>query len=104
MHPELIPGWPLHSYGLMLVIAFYSAYFLSRRTARQAGVNPDKMLDLLLIAAVLGIVGARALYVIRYWRKIEGPLDLIAIWRGGLIFYGGLITATVGLLIYIRRQ
>ena len=104
MHPELIPGWPLHSYGLMLVVAFYSAYFLSRWTARKESIDPNRMLDILLIGAVLGIVGARAMYVIRYKDQIRGFIDLIAIWNGGLVFYGGLVTATIGLAIYIRRH
>ncbi len=104
MHPELIPGWPIHSYGLMLVIAFYSAYFLSRWTARREGVDPERMIDLLLIGALLGIAGARALYVIQDPGHISGLIDLIAIWRGGLVFYGGLIAATAGLIIYIRAK
>jgi len=104
MHPELIPGWPLHSYGLMLVVAFYSAYFLSRWTARKENIDPNRMLDILLIGAVLGIVGARAMYVIQYKDQIRGFIDLIAIWNGGLVFYGGLVTATIGLAIYIRRH
>jgi len=104
MHPELIPGWPLHSYGLMLVVGFYSAYFLSRWTAKKEGIDPRRMLDILLIGAILGIVGARAMYVIQYKDQIRGLIDLIAIWNGGLVFYGGLVTATIGLMIYIRRH
>jgi len=104
MHPELIPGWPLHSYGLMLVIGFYSAYFLSRWTAKKEGVDPVHMIDLLVIGALLGILGARALYLIQYSDRIEGFWDLFAIWKGGLVFHGGLITATVGLILYIRKK
>lgn len=104
MHPEVFPGWPVHSYGLMLVVAFYSAYFLSRWTARKEGIDPNRMIDILLIAAVLGIVGSRALFLIQYRDQITGFFDLIAIWRGGLVFYGGLIAAVVGLLIYVRKK
>jgi len=104
MHPELIPGWPVHSYGLMLVVAFYSAYFLSRWTAKKEGIDPNRMIDILLIAAVLGLVGSRVLFVIQYRDQISGFFDLIAIWRGGLVFYGGLIAAVVGLLIYVRKK
>jgi prolipoprotein diacylglyceryltransferase len=103
MHPQLIPGIPwLHSYGLMLVIAFYSAYFLSRWTARRERLDPRRMVDVLLLSAVLGIVGSRALYVIHYKDQIRGLLDVLAIWQGGLVFYGGLIAATIGLIIYFR--
>ena len=104
MHPQVIPGWPLHSYGLMLVIGFYSAYFLARWRAKKDGLDPAVMIDILLIAAGLGIVGARAFYVVQYSENIDDFADIFAIWNGGLVFYGGLITATVGLIIYIRRK
>jgi phosphatidylglycerol---prolipoprotein diacylglyceryl transferase len=104
MHPELIPGWPLHSYGLMLVIGFYAAYFLARRTAKREGVDPKRIVDLLLIGALLGILGSRLFYVVQYRDRIDGLVDAIAIWKGGLVFHGGLITATIGLLIYMKRN
>ncbi|MFO7899633.1 MAG: prolipoprotein diacylglyceryl transferase [Planctomycetota bacterium] len=102
MHPEVIPGWPLHSYGLMLVVAFYSAYFLSRRTAKKEGVHPDRMIDILVIGALLGIIGARAFFVLQY--GVSSFWQVFAIWRGGLVFYGGLVLATVGLIAYIRKK
>ncbi|MFW6158775.1 MAG: prolipoprotein diacylglyceryl transferase, partial [Planctomycetota bacterium] len=103
MHPQVIPGWPLlHSYGLMLVVAFYSAYFLSRRTAKKEGVHPDRMIDILVIGALLGIIGSRAFFVIQY--GVSSFWQVFAIWRGGLVFYGGLVLATVGLIVYIRKK
>jgi phosphatidylglycerol:prolipoprotein diacylglycerol transferase len=101
MHPDVIPGWPIHSYGLMLVIAFYSAYFLCRWTAKQEGIDPNRMVDILLLAAVFGIVGSRVLFVVQNLDNMHGILDYIAIWNGGLVFYGGLITATIGLMVYV---
>ena len=104
MRPELIPGWPIHSYGLMLVVAFYSAYFIARWRARREGIDPERMTDILLIAAVSGIVGARVLYIIQYRDQIKGVLDFFAIWKGGLVFYGGLILAIISLSIYVARK
>jgi len=102
VHPELIPGWPIHSYGLMLVVGFYGAYFLARRTAKKEGIDPNRLTDMLILAVVLGIVGSRAFYLVQYRERIRGVLDLIAIWRGGLVFYRGLVAATVGLMVYVR--
>ena len=102
MRPQLIPGWPIHSYGLMLVIAFYAGYFLSRRTAAREGVNPDRMIDVLLIGAVLGILGARLFFVVQY--GVSGFWQMFAVWQGGLVFYGGAGLATAGLLIYLWKK
>jgi phosphatidylglycerol:prolipoprotein diacylglycerol transferase len=101
MHPELIPGWPIHLYGVMLVIAFYCAYFVARRTAKREGIDPNRMADVLFIAALLGIIGARGLYIIQYHTELEGFWDYFKIWKGGLVFYGGLILATVGLMGFV---
>jgi phosphatidylglycerol:prolipoprotein diacylglycerol transferase len=102
MHPDLIPGWPIHTYGLMLVVAFYSAYFLSRRTAKQEGIDPNRMVDILLLAAIFGVVGSRILYIVQNLDQMNSLIDYIAIWRGGLVFYGGLIAGIVGLTTYVR--
>ncbi|MFH1731006.1 MAG: prolipoprotein diacylglyceryl transferase [Planctomycetota bacterium] len=102
MRPEVISGWPLHSYGLMLVVGFYTAYFLLRWAAKREGLDPKWMVDMLLIAAALGIVGARVFYVIQYGDRVRGFLDFFAIWRGGLVFYGGLVAATAGLVVYVK--
>ncbi len=102
MHPEVIPGWPLHSYGLMLAVGFYAAYFVARRMARKEGLDPKHLLDILLLAAALGIVGSRVFYVVQYSDRVDGFLDMFAIWKGGLVFYGGVIAAVIGLAVYVR--
>lgn len=104
MHPELFPGlgWPIHSYGLMLVVGFYTAFFVMRRLAKKDGVDPNVMIDILLVGALMGIVGARIFYVIQYNQYVHGFWDYFAIWKGGLVFYGGLIAATAGVMIFLK--
>lgn len=102
MRPEVISGWPLHSYGLMLVVGFYTAYFLLRWAAKKEGLDPKWMVDMLLIAAALGIVGARVFYVVQYGDRVRGFLDFFAIWNGGLVFYGGLVAAAAGMFVYVK--
>ncbi|MEI9866095.1 MAG: prolipoprotein diacylglyceryl transferase [Limisphaerales bacterium] len=48
--------------------------------------------------------GARTTYVVTYWKdEFAGqPLtEIFAIWHGGLVFYGGLIGATIAGAIYL---
>jgi len=104
MHPEVIPGFPIHSYGMMLAIAFFAAYFLSQYTAKKEGIGPKPMADLLLYAILLGIVGSRLFYVIQYQDQIHSFWQNFAIWEGGLVFYGGLIAAIIGLIVFIRLR
>jgi phosphatidylglycerol:prolipoprotein diacylglycerol transferase len=65
--------------------------------------------DRLILYAVAGmIIGARLLYIIVYQgypleHYFSHPLDLIAMWKGGLSFHGGLIGLVVGVVLYTRR-
>ena len=59
------------------------------------------------MADVGAIVGARTLYVISYWREqfAANPFpEIFMVQHGGLVFYGGLIGATLAGIIYIRLK
>ena len=60
-----------------------------------------------LLALVAGVLGARFAYVIENWRDFRdaGPLAVLNITSGGLIYYGGLIAAALAVVAYmaIRR-
>lgn len=60
----------------------------------------------LMLAMVAGFLGARALHVVYeapqyYWNH---PLQVLAIWNGGFVFYGGLIAGLLTFYIIARRQ
>src|SRR3989339_864464 len=102
MHPVLcrIPfpfGWgslPIHTYGLMLMLAFLAGTALTVWRGRKAGIQAELVLDLALYSLVAGIIGARIAFLIfdsEADPASEHPLlDLVSIWKGGLTFQGGL--------------
>ncbi len=102
MHSLLfqIGPFPVHAYGLMMVVAFAAGIMLAGRRAKAAGVPPEYMLDLALVAMPAGLLGARAVFVALDpglgWR------DLPAIWAGGLSFHGGLAAAVLACGLYVR--
>lgn len=78
----------------------------SRRSSRQ-GIRGETILDLGPWLIVGGIIGARVLYVISYWREqfAGQPLSTIfSVWHGGLVFYGGLGGAALGCILFARRR
>lgn len=88
----------LHSFGVMVALGFLAGLWVAARNARQAGLSGDVVYDLAPWLVIGGLVGARALYVISYWdRDFAGrPIsEVFAVWKGGLVFYGGLIVATL---------
>jgi phosphatidylglycerol:prolipoprotein diacylglycerol transferase len=69
------------------------------------GIPAEKIIDVGPWLIVGAILGARTLYVITFWREefAGKPLwEIFAVWRGGLVFYGGLIGASLGYTVYAR--
>ena len=75
--------------------------------ARLAGISAEQIYDLGPWLILGGIVGGRVLYVISYWREqfAQNPFpEIFMVQHGGLVFYGGLIGATLAGMFYIHRK
>ena len=101
----------IHSYGVMAMIGFLAALFVARWRARRAGLLPDEITDICVWALLAGIVGSRIAYILQntdYFFDTRRPgwsvLDLLKIWQGGLVFYGGFIGAMVVTLLLLRAK
>lgn len=93
-------------YGLAYLVGFIGAGALLRWLARRwkLGLSDDDVLTIAL-AAVIGVVaGGRLGYVLFYGGSfyLRKPLEILAIWDGGMSFHGGLIGALVGGAIAAR--
>ena len=96
----------LRLYGVMIAIgAFLALRMVVTRYARFGG-DPDIAEKAGLLALLGGFLGARIGYVIpRFLGEggfIERPLDILAIWQGGLAFFGGLAGGALFVVIYVR--
>ncbi|WNZ95507.1 prolipoprotein diacylglyceryl transferase [Streptococcus iniae] len=64
-------------------------------------ITSDDVIDFVLIAFPLAILGARIYYVLFEWSYYSQHLtEIFAIWNGGIAIYGGLLTGVLVLLIY----
>ncbi|MBW1740252.1 MAG: prolipoprotein diacylglyceryl transferase [Deltaproteobacteria bacterium] len=107
MYPVLFHVGPftLHTYGIFIAMAFLSAIALALREARRVGEDANKILDLCFYVLIAAIVGSRILYVLINWSTFRhDPFEIVRIWHGGLVFYGGFIGALITALWYIRRK
>jgi phosphatidylglycerol:prolipoprotein diacylglycerol transferase len=107
VHPTLFKfhGLELHTYGLLLAIAFLLGIQIFVARARARGIPEEPMHSLSLLILLLAIVGARALFVITHWSDyVADPLAIFRIWEGGLILYGGYLFGIVGSIIYVRLR
>ncbi|MBK4821146.1 prolipoprotein diacylglyceryl transferase [Enterococcus faecium] len=75
------------------------AITLASKEGKKRGLGEEDITDMAMWAIPLGLIGARIYYVLFQWEYyIKKPLEIIAIWQGGIAIYGGLIAG--GLAVY----
>lgn len=107
MHSELIRLGPIviHSYGACLALAILLCYFILVRLGRPLGYSSDFVSSLLTVLIVSGLIGARIFYVAEHWSYYSEHLsEIVKVWEGGLMFYGGLLCSAASLVVFIHFQ
>ncbi|MBI3321490.1 MAG: prolipoprotein diacylglyceryl transferase [Candidatus Omnitrophica bacterium] len=110
MHPILAKLGPitLYTYGAMLVVAFAVATWLASRAAAawppsRSPISAEQAVDFSCYALLGGLVGGRLLYVLLEWEWFaQAPLEMFALWHGGLVWYGGFLGGTLAGWLYTR--
>jgi phosphatidylglycerol---prolipoprotein diacylglyceryl transferase len=94
MLPELfkIGNFPVHSWGLLLMIGFLLAAWRGAKYASRYNLRAEDVWDASLIGLFGGVVGARLAFVLLNLKYFSAhPTEVFAIWTGGMTFYGGLV-------------
>ena len=99
-----IGGVSIYWYGVCIAVGLCLALVFAFRHSIEFGVDPDGMVDVILIGVVLGIISARAYYVAMAPFKYESIWEMIAIRDGGLAIYGGIIGGVVTAIVYCKRK
>jgi phosphatidylglycerol:prolipoprotein diacylglycerol transferase len=107
MHAKLLELGPLtiHTYGALLGVAFGLALWLAMRRAKEQGLDPGKIMELLSYVVLSAILGAQLLLLVTDFDTFrKGWRELLTLARSGGVFYGGLIAGTAVAIWYIRRN
>lgn len=99
----------IHWYGLMYLVAFVLFVVLGRRHARrrpELGWDAHKIDDLLLYGMLGVVIGGRLGEVVFFQLPyyLDNPLEIFAIWKGGMSFHGGFLGVLVAMGLYARRH
>jgi phosphatidylglycerol:prolipoprotein diacylglycerol transferase len=95
----------IYTYGVFVALAFLVTTGLIAREARQSRFDESAVYNLCLLLLVSGIAGARFFYVLLNWHEFsDKPLEILMINHGGLVWFGGLIGATVAGFLFIRAK
>jgi len=95
-------------YGLMYLVGFAAAFILGWRRAlrKWSPIKSDQFQDVIFYALVGLIAGARIGYTLFYNGDnfLNHPLEIFAVWNGGMSFHGGLIGVLCAVLLFSWRR
>lgn len=97
-----IGPFTLYVWGIFAGLAFALALYIALKEGKRKGVSEDIIFDLGILFLFGGMFGARAAYVLENWNYYSE--DISRVWKfseGGLMFFGGAITATILVSAYI---
>jgi phosphatidylglycerol---prolipoprotein diacylglyceryl transferase len=108
--PEIVRIGPIavRWYGVMYLVGYLVGIAVARRRARRGLVTLDaRSIDTLVGYLIVGMLaGARLVYVFVYGRAEYSahPLDVFAIWHGGLSFHGAVLGMVAASALFARRS
>ena len=87
-------------YGLIITLGIvFAVLYVMWRGKKNEHVISDDIIDIALLTVILGVIGARAYYVLTTLDQYDTFGEAIAIWNGGLGIYGGIIGGCLGIVI-----
>ncbi|MDI9846787.1 prolipoprotein diacylglyceryl transferase [Rhodoblastus sp. 17X3] len=104
---------PVRWYAMGYIVSLLAGWFIATRLARSEALwggvprpAPERLDDLLVYVAFGAVLGGRIGYVLFYNLPffLENPLEIPAVWKGGMSFHGGLAGATLGAWLFARRE
>src|SRR5688500_9904883 len=107
MHPILFNAGPvtIYSYGVLLASAYLLGLWLAVKRAKAAGIDPTRIMDLLIWVIIAALVGAKALlFIVDFNHFTSSWQEFSSLLRSGGVFYGGLIAAIVVCIWQLRKH
>lgn len=95
----------IYWYSIFIFLGLLLASIVVFSEAKKRKINEDFLINLICNAIIIGLIGARLYYVIfnlSYYLK--NPIEILAIWNGGLAIHGGVIAALIFIIIYCKKH
>lgn len=107
MYPILIKigSVTIYTYGVFVALSFVAGILLALNIGQKEGIPKGKIHDIAFYIFIAAIAGARLFFILTQLEYYtENPLDIVKVWEGGLVFYGGLLLAVPTLFIYLKKN
>jgi phosphatidylglycerol:prolipoprotein diacylglycerol transferase len=108
--PVIVQVGPLtlRWYGVLIMSGILLATWVASRYVARHGENPETIWDLLMVALIPVLIGARLYYVFiqagaeARAHYLANPLEIVQIWHGGLHIFGGFVLGILVVVLYTR--
>ncbi|MBI2558706.1 prolipoprotein diacylglyceryl transferase [Candidatus Woesearchaeota archaeon] len=110
INPVLLEIGPfqIRYYGLFYALGFLIAYFMISYLAKrkELPITKDDVADFIVYEIVGIVLGARIVYILFYNLQfyIQNPIEIFALWHGGLSFHGGLLGAIIATYFFCKKK
>lgn len=109
MYPKLLDLGPvtIHTYGLLLALAFIVGIWVASRNGKKEGIHPDSVWNMGLIIIFSALVGAKILLLLSDYRYYsENPREILSLstLRSTGVYYGGLLLALAAASWYVIKK
>lgn len=95
----------LHTYGVLLALAFLAGLWVVSREAKKAGLDATVITDMAVYVLIGGLVGAKLLLLLVEWSYYaKHPGEILGLLQSGGVFYGGLLGAFPVAWWFARRH
>lgn len=100
-----IGGLKVHWYGIMIAIGLYAGIQVALRDSPRRGISREALMNVALLAAILGVAGGRLYYVVQNNPSffVHHPIQIIAVWQGGMAFFGAIFGGALAMAISAWR-
>lgn len=94
----------IYTHGLMMAIGAAFGGLIIFFLAKKQGLKTNLILDLCVYAMFAGLIGSRILYVILYYNEFSSFKEMLYIWYGGLVSYGGIIGGLLIAWLFLKTK
>ena len=107
MNPVLFEFGPIsiYWYSIFILIAILLGSYLFFYKAKKIGLEESFYVNLVFYGIIIGVIGARFYYVLfnlDYY--LSNPLQILAVWNGGLAIHGGIIAGLIWFIYYSKKH
>lgn len=95
----------IYWYSIIVFVGLLVGSIIIFKEARKRKISEEFLINLICDSIIIGIIGARLYYVLfnlSYY--LHNPLEIFAIWNGGLAIHGGIFAALIFIIIYCKKN